>query len=121
MKQINLKKLVSNMRTEADMFPFNPLDPVSWQEKHKKVKQYQHRIKFEGYVLLVTLTRDTLPDFDCREFYHLSLGNDQGNPDLIPKRIVWHVRQAFMPHGVEFPSKLGNCLQFIEPIAEVVN
>lgn len=103
------------------MFPFDPLAMVSWRKKKEKVKSYQHRIKFEGHTLLVTLTRDAMPMFDCREFYHLSIGNDQGNPSLIPKRIVWRIRQAFLPHGIEFPSKLGNCLQFIEPIAEIEN
>lgn len=116
MKQINLKKLVSDMRAQADLFPANPLRNLARGIEYAKeqVKKYQHRVKIDGYVVIITFTRDRMPEFECREFYHLSLGNDQGKPELIPKRIVWRVRQAFTPHGIEGPSTLGNTLQFIE-------
>jgi hypothetical protein len=118
----DLKKLVAYMRAEADLFPFDPLKPVAWKKKLKKVKSHQHRVKIDDYTVIVTLTRDRLPGvLNCHEFYHLSLGNDQGDPRLIPKRVVWRLRQAFVPNGMEMPSKLGNCLQFVEPCPDESN
>lgn len=100
----------------ADMFPSNPARNLArgFEYAKREVKKYQHRVKIDGYVVIVTFTRDCMPEFQCREFYHLSLGNDQGKPELIPKKVVWRVRQAFMPNGIEGPSKLGNTIQFIE-------
>lgn len=116
MKQINLRKLVSDMRAQADMFPANPLHNLARGEDYarQQLQKYQHRVKIDGYVVIVSFTRDRMPEFECREFYHLSLGNDQGKPELIPKKIVWRIRQAFMPHGIQGPSPMGNTVQFIE-------
>lgn len=96
MKQINLRKLVSDMRAQADMFPANPLHNLARGEDYarQQLQKYQHRVKIDGYVVIVSFTRDRMPEFECREFYHLSLGNDQGKPELIPKKIVWRISSS---------------------------
>ena len=116
MKQINLKKLVSDMRARADMFPSNPVQNLAKGEEYarRQLHKHQHRVKIDGCVVIVSFTRDAVPEFDCREFYHLSLGHASGNPAAIPKRIVHRVVQAFMQKPVEFPSPIGNTIQFIE-------
>ena len=116
MKQINLKKLVSDMRARADMFPSNPLHNLARGQEYarEQLRKYQHRVKIDGYVVVVSFTRDSMPELKCREFYHLSLGNDQGKPELIPRNIVQRIRQAFMPNGIQGPSPTGNTIQFIE-------
>jgi hypothetical protein len=102
---MNLQHLVHEMRQKADQIPFHPgVDDVL---------QFRRDISIDGYAIKITLTRTVV---GRRQFYQLSMGNDEGDPSLLPLALVQKLQAIFVPRGIPLPSTLGNCLQFLEPI-----
>jgi hypothetical protein len=102
---MNLQHLVHEMRQKANQIPFHPgVDDVL---------QFRRDISIDGYAIKITLTRTVV---GRRQFYQLSMGNDEGDPALLPPALVEKLKAAFVPKAMSFPSFVGNCLQFLEPI-----
>jgi hypothetical protein len=74
---------------------------------------YRRTVTVDGYKAYVTLTRTVA---DTKHFYQFSIGNDEGDPDLIPELVIERLTTVFVPRGIQFPSLLGNTIQFIEVI-----
>ncbi len=95
------------MRLKADEKPFCPLT-----DGLRAILNYQRRENIEGYDFILTFTKTTVFN---EQFYQLSIGNNEGDPKLLPPQMVERIKIAF--HTLDsWPSFMGNCLQFVGKI-----